>query len=61
MLHAELNTADNETRQSENIVDGLDRAVAECRQQMDVCTVKQQEQRAAADLQLAGHRRTLQG
>lgn len=61
LLRAELDAADNETRQSENIVDGLDRSVAECRQQMDSCTVKQQEQRSAADLQLASYRQELQG
>ncbi|XP_026821473.1 uncharacterized protein LOC113559890 isoform X2 [Rhopalosiphum maidis] len=61
LLRAELDVADDETRQSDNIVDGLDRAVADCRQKMDVCTVKQQDQRMAADSQLAGHRQTLQG
>ncbi|XP_022169027.1 uncharacterized protein LOC111032870 isoform X2 [Myzus persicae] len=61
LLRAELDVADDETRQSDNIVDGLDRAVADCRQKMDACTVKQQDQRMAADSQLAGHRRTLQG
>lgn len=61
LLHAELDVADDDTRQSDNIVDGLDRAVAECRQQMDSCTVKQQEQRTAADSQLARHRQALQG
>lgn len=61
LLRAELDVADDETRQSDNIVDGLDRAVNECRQKMDLCTVKQQEQRMAADLQLATHRRALQG
>lgn len=61
LLRAELDVADDETRQSDNIVDGLDRAVADCRQKMDACTVKQQDQRMAADSQLAGHRQTLQG
>jgi len=61
LLRAELDAADDETRQSDNIVDGLDRAVADCRQKMDVCTVKQQDQRMGADSQLAEHRRTLQG
>ncbi|XP_027841989.2 uncharacterized protein LOC114123280 [Aphis gossypii] len=61
LLRAELDVADDETRQSDNIVDGLDRAVADCRQKMDSCTVKQQDQRMAADSQLAGHRQTLQG
>ncbi|XP_025197472.1 mediator of RNA polymerase II transcription subunit 12 [Melanaphis sacchari] len=61
LLRAELDAADDETRQSDNIVDGLDRAVADCRQKMDACTVKQQDQRIAADSQLAGHRQTLQG
>lgn len=32
LLRAELDVADDETRQSDNIVDGLDRAVADCRQ-----------------------------
>lgn len=60
LLRAELDAADDETRQSENIVEGLDRAVAECRQQMDLCTVKQQEQTKAAESQLVGYRRELQ-
>jgi hypothetical protein len=61
LLRAELDVADDETRQSDNIVNGLDRAVSDCRQQMDLCTVKQQEQRMAAELQLATYRRALQG
>lgn len=60
LLRAELEAADDETHQSENIVDGLDRAVAECRKQMDMCTVKQQKQRATADSKYADNRRILQ-
>lgn len=60
LLRAELETATADARQSDEVVQELDRAAAECRALTDECTARQQEQRTAADRQLASHVRILE-
>lgn len=59
LIGAELNVADDKTRQSDRIVNDLKRDVAECQKHLDDRMLKKLDRRILVDRELTEHRQIL--
>lgn len=58
-MRVELDEATDELRHSANTIEGLDRALNQCQQQINECAVQLQELSAEVDAKLAERRQVL--